>query len=132
MGSGCGSVGRVVASDARDLGFESSHRQNFIQNMFYCQLLKRQKEQKRPGMVHVLKTITTQLIYRYCLRPMAADQQSESYYCQRCLELTNQSVKMKVNFFNSGVKGVNKCIIILFFYTMIPSIYKLINSQYLT
>ena len=30
LGSGCGSVGRAVASDTRGLRFESSHRQNFI------------------------------------------------------------------------------------------------------
>ena len=36
-GSGCGSVGRAVASDTRGPWFESSHRQNFISNI-YCQL----------------------------------------------------------------------------------------------
>ena len=35
-GSGCGSVGRAVASDSRCPQFESSHRQNLIQNKFYC------------------------------------------------------------------------------------------------
>ena len=30
QGSGCGSVGRAVASDTRDPRFKSSHRQNFI------------------------------------------------------------------------------------------------------
>ena len=30
LGSGCGSVGRAVASDTRGLQFESSHRQKFI------------------------------------------------------------------------------------------------------
>ena len=30
LGSGCGSVGRAVASDTRDPWFESRHRQNFI------------------------------------------------------------------------------------------------------
>ena len=33
-GCGCGSVGRVIASDTRDLQFETSHRQNFILNIF--------------------------------------------------------------------------------------------------
>ena len=32
-GSGCGSVGRAVASDTRDPVFESSHRRNFILNI---------------------------------------------------------------------------------------------------
>ena len=30
LGSGCGSVGRAVASDSRGLQFESSHRRNFF------------------------------------------------------------------------------------------------------
>ena len=33
MGSGCGSVGRVVTSDTRGLQFEASYRQNFIWNI---------------------------------------------------------------------------------------------------
>ena len=49
--SGCGSVGRVLASDTRGYQFESSHWQNFILHI-YCQLLKWQKERKkRAGMV---------------------------------------------------------------------------------
>ena len=34
MGSGSGSVGRAVASDARGLQFESSHQQNFKMKTF--------------------------------------------------------------------------------------------------
>ena len=34
VGSGCGSVGRAVASDARGLQFESSHRQTFILDIY--------------------------------------------------------------------------------------------------
>ena len=37
MGSGCGSVGRAVASDSRGQRFESSLGQKFILNI-YCQL----------------------------------------------------------------------------------------------
>ena len=40
-GSGCGSVGRAVASDARGPRFESSHCQTFITDNYlfiYCQL----------------------------------------------------------------------------------------------
>ena len=33
-GSGCGSVGRAVASDTRGPRYESSHWRNFIINMF--------------------------------------------------------------------------------------------------
>ena len=36
-GIGCGTVGIAVASDSRGPWFESSHRQNFILNI-YCQL----------------------------------------------------------------------------------------------
>ena len=55
-GSGCGSVGRVVASNSRGLRFESSLRQKFILN-FYCQLCieKTKIKEKRPGIVHFLK-----------------------------------------------------------------------------
>ena len=35
-GSGCGSVGRVVASNTRGPRFESSHRQKFIYNLNIC------------------------------------------------------------------------------------------------
>ena len=51
-GSGCGSVGRAVASDSRGLQFESSHRQKFILNI-YCQLYwKDENKEKRPGLAH--------------------------------------------------------------------------------
>ena len=50
LGSGCGAVGRAVASDTRDPWFESSHGQNLY---VVSTALKRQKERKkRPGMVH--------------------------------------------------------------------------------
>ena len=38
MGSGCGSVGRVVAFDTRGLRFKSSHRQNFNCILIICLL----------------------------------------------------------------------------------------------
>ena len=54
MGSGCGSVGRAVASDTRGPRFESSHQQKFIYklNICYCQLCieKTTIQKKRPGM----------------------------------------------------------------------------------
>ena len=34
LGSGCGSVGRAVASDTRDLRFKSRHWQNFIYQLY--------------------------------------------------------------------------------------------------
>ena len=34
MGSGCGSVGRAVASSTRDPWFESRHWQNFIYQLY--------------------------------------------------------------------------------------------------
>ena len=45
-GSGCGSVGRAVASDTRGTRFESSHRQKsiYIEHLFTVNcVLKRQK-----------------------------------------------------------------------------------------
>ena len=38
LGSGCGSVGRVVASDTKGPQFESSHRQKFIYLLNICLL----------------------------------------------------------------------------------------------
>ena len=38
VGSGCGSVGRAVASDTRGLRFESSHWQKFIYKLNICLL----------------------------------------------------------------------------------------------
>ena len=46
LGSGCGSVGRMIASDSRGLRFESSHQQNFIyiEHLFTVNcVLKRRK-----------------------------------------------------------------------------------------
>ena len=54
-GSGCGSVGRAVASDTRGLRFESSHRRNFI-HVFTINCIEKTKiKKKRPGMAHFLK-----------------------------------------------------------------------------
>ena len=38
LGSDCDAVGRAVASDTRDLRFESSHRQIIYNLLYYCQL----------------------------------------------------------------------------------------------
>ena len=46
LGSGCGSVGRAVASDYRGLLFESSHLQKFTLNI-YCQLYYKDKNKEK-------------------------------------------------------------------------------------
>ena len=53
-GSGCGSVGRAVASDTRGPRFESSHRQKFIniEQLLYavnCVLKRRKIKEKEAG-----------------------------------------------------------------------------------
>ena len=54
-GSGCGSVGRVVAFDTRGPRFDSSHRQNFIEHLFIINCIEKTKiNKKRPGMAHFL------------------------------------------------------------------------------
>ena len=58
LGSGCGSVGRAVASDTRGPRFESSHQRIFIKNIYLhiVNCVKKTKIKiKRPGMAH-LKT----------------------------------------------------------------------------
>ena len=42
-GSGCGSVGRVVASNTRGPRFESSHQQNLLNICLLSTVLKRRK-----------------------------------------------------------------------------------------
>ena len=57
-GSGCGSVGRAVASDDRGPRFETSFRQTFIKNiyLFTVDCIKKTKiKKKRPGMAHFKK-----------------------------------------------------------------------------
>ena len=53
-GSGCGTVGRAVASDTRDPRFESQHRQKFICQLHYME--KAKIKQTRPGKAHLKKT----------------------------------------------------------------------------
>ena len=56
MGSGCGSVGRAVASDTRDPSFESSHSETFIEQLFAVNCVEKTKiKKKRPEMVHLKK-----------------------------------------------------------------------------
>ena len=45
MGSGCGSVGRGVASDTRGPRFESSHGETYTD--YFFTVLKRRKQRKR-------------------------------------------------------------------------------------
>ena len=62
-GSGGGSVGRDVASNTRGPRFESSHRQNFILNI-YCQLYWKDKnKEKEAGNGPFSKTINTSSYY---------------------------------------------------------------------
>ena len=46
-GSGCGSVGRAVASDTRDPRFESRHRQTFIKHLFTVSCVEKTKIKKK-------------------------------------------------------------------------------------
>ena len=58
-GSGCGSVGRAVASNTRGLRFESSHWETLISDIsfVYCQMYwKDEIKKKRPGMAHFYKS----------------------------------------------------------------------------
>ena len=45
LGSGCGSVGRAIASNPRDLRFESIHWQEIVLNI-YCQLYWRDENKE--------------------------------------------------------------------------------------
>ena len=63
MGSGCDSVGRVVAFDTRGPQFDSSHRQNFIEHLFIINCIEKTKiNKKRPGMAHFKKKKSLKII----------------------------------------------------------------------
>ena len=57
LGSGCGTVGRAVASDSRDPRFESTHLQFLLlSNVGIKTILQlRKQRKKRPGMTHLKK-----------------------------------------------------------------------------
>ena len=55
MGSGCGSVGRVVASDTNGPWFEPCHWQMFKHLFTVNCVLKRRKKKKEAGNAHFLK-----------------------------------------------------------------------------
>ena len=62
MDSGCGSIGRVVASDTRGPRFKSSHLANFYKEIYLsivnC-VEETKMKKKRPGMAHLKKDIVT-------------------------------------------------------------------------
>ena len=63
VGSGCGSVGRAVASDSRGPRFKFGHQQNFIWNI-YCQLFwKDENKEKEAGNGPFL-----QFFFKICLQ----------------------------------------------------------------
>ena len=47
QGSGCGAVGRAVASYTRGPRFESSHRQKFIEHLFTVNCIEKTKIKKK-------------------------------------------------------------------------------------
>ena len=53
VGSGCGSIGRAVASNTRDPRFEFSHQQTFIEHLFTVNCVEKTKiKKKRSDMAH--------------------------------------------------------------------------------
>ena len=54
-GSGCGTVGRAVASNTRGPGFESSHRQLLLNN--YLLLTVCRKDENKEKEAHFLKRL---------------------------------------------------------------------------
>ena len=62
MYRGCGSVGRAVATNARDSWFESSHRQSFILVIYLftvnCTYWKEENKEKEARNVHFFKKVS--------------------------------------------------------------------------
>ena len=71
LGSGCGAVGRAVASNTRGPGFESSHWQ-LLSNIYLLLTVCRKdenKEKKRPRMAHLKKTNQLNRVLKFHLIP---------------------------------------------------------------
>ena len=66
MGSGCGSVGRAVASDTSGPQFESSHRYIFKEHLFTA-FKKTKIKEERPGMAHLKILYRSRLIVTYLI-----------------------------------------------------------------
>ena len=62
LGSGCGSVGRAVASNSRGPQFESSHWQKFILNI-YCQLYWKDENKEKEDGIGTFKKIRSFGVY---------------------------------------------------------------------
>ena len=59
-GSGCGSVGKPVASDTRGPRFESCHWRSFYWTLLTVNCVEKTKiKKKRPGMAHFFKILST-------------------------------------------------------------------------
>ena len=61
MDSGCGSVGRAVASNSRGLRFESSHQQKIILNV-YCQLYRKDENKEKEALIGPFLTEKRQVL----------------------------------------------------------------------
>ena len=57
QGSGCGAVGRAVASNSRGPRFESSHRQKFIEHLLSTVFKRRKEKRGREWPMSFLKKI---------------------------------------------------------------------------
>ena len=66
MGSGCGSVGRMVASDTRDLWFESRHRQNCIYQLYNRKDKNKEKEAGNGISLKNINSIVSDDLYLTC------------------------------------------------------------------
>ena len=86
MGSGCGAVGRPVASKTRDLRFESSHPQYYLLlNVLKNYIEKTKINKKRPGMARFLKKRKKEIIKKQSLR--RTEKPEEKYKDARSINL---------------------------------------------
>ena len=71
VGSGCGAVGRAVASNTGGPKFESSHRQLLL-NIYLLLTVCRKDEnkEKRPGMAHFFLKKREATLFGYLWKPL--------------------------------------------------------------
>ena len=115
--SGCGSVGRVVASDTRGLRFESSHRQNFI-HVFTINCVEKTKIKKKgPGMAPFLKKPKKQLNQKCSLKFQLSEWNvyvsNSSNLSPLCFHFRTRRCNKKTNL----GKGISKLSGVLFYFT---------------
>ena len=94
FGSGCGSVGRAVASNSIGPWFESNHQQDCIMNMLTVNCNEKTKIKKKPRMAQFFKKINKiwhlrKVYFRYSFHVMKRSR--KCHCCKTSLQALNMT-----------------------------------------